>query len=1385
MAKINLTNQHNQENLGALASLGVLMCMVVTIVGIKLWWFKHRLSFEQTSTQNGAAGGTTPAVIVPRRSKQQKYKKDKRYSQQIYDSVEVHGVFRQKREDELEIQRPQQLPPVRIRQMSDSTSSLILPPPRNKRRDQVHSTAFEDLEIAAHPLTTASSSDLTAIHESNTKISLTFEEFEKQFKLKEIKSEVPEARSSNEAIEVPEPPLRLNRSSSAMVKPEKTQRYLKSSQSITIPEFHKNIERRPTGFSRPTEDLTKIDNYDEPKLFETFGERRPTGYIKYEEVDVDLQEQYEKELNEEAAKDDCRWESPKDFPALEALRNERIVYNNNLNESPDVQFTEKYNFNIKSYKLKELEDVEYKEEDFIDHTTNKAAEIKELSSVTFEELDTENYENTEEVLNTDYRTVKDRRPTEFVKDAQKDEVEFESEFKTVKGRRPTEFVKDAQTDEEEFLTEFKTVQGRRPTEFVKDSQSDDEEFVTKFHSVDERRPTQFCNDPQTAEEFVTEFRSVKQRRPTEFVKDSPGVEEEFITEYRSVKERRPTEFGKDSPELEEEFITEFRSIKERRPTEFVNDAQVNEEYVTEYRSVKERRPTEFVNEPMFDTTTNGNSEFFESSSLQEDFDNQFSSWPQFEEKIETPKVNVRRFNNSDFEQQISFEDVEDFTVTNIKEKSSISFNVTEISSETNEKFTLNQRRPTGYVRNCPESPELSESEEWQETFHSQKKIYSQVRSLMTTETSTHIEQREVSFDSSAVLNSDSEDYTNSVIKQRRPTGFVRKDEYSVTFNDESDGDNDDENWSSNQKTPTGYKRNNVEIEEIQPPKVKFEDSEFSTWAESETEKFTLNQRRPTEFVRNENNEAVWNDISLQKDSENFSKSQVKFDTSTDFKDEQEIWDSDIKQRRPTGYVQKLEKLNLTDEEDDFHNSQIKQRRPTGFNREISLEDEEYTNNHFENKEIPHNPTVRFKEMENRFSDSENNSESLIKQRRPTGFVRKEELDNLEKQVNFQLNDEEHETISKENEALKQRRPTGFIRKEEVTKQVNFQFNQNSDEDEKIEFGNEQLRQRRPTGFIRKKELKCLENPAPIYQPPTDNNHNDFDDNLWQEMEKDVQHDFSNNIEEEFAKIRHSYEQNEGDFLEQKSPLNSPQQPLGFGKSIEDDWLNFEKLKPQRTKEILQSPQEIKITFSEAELAATTSILKEHKLDEDIQAKPRKSKVTFDFKTDERLIPARKHHNDLEYDMDNDDDVYDKPPPPIPPQPMQRLSNINYNNETTMTPIVAIPTKISLFGSQVSHEDYNEDSWSAIRKHRNLTVEFQNINTDSKLSSPPPTFNTPPPKPSYRNPMAQLAIQRAKEVRADMDGFKSRSINDRKPESARRQNQKVLNLNNDDYDGTDA
>lgn len=39
----------------SLASVGLLLCMVVTLMGIKFRWFKHRLTFENTPS-NGTIG---------------------------------------------------------------------------------------------------------------------------------------------------------------------------------------------------------------------------------------------------------------------------------------------------------------------------------------------------------------------------------------------------------------------------------------------------------------------------------------------------------------------------------------------------------------------------------------------------------------------------------------------------------------------------------------------------------------------------------------------------------------------------------------------------------------------------------------------------------------------------------------------------------------------------------------------------------------------------------------------------------------------------------------------------------------------------------------------------------------------------------------------------------------------------------------------------------------------------------------------------------------------------------------------------------------------------------------------------------------------------------
>uniref|UniRef100_T1PKK2 Centromere protein B dimerization protein n=1 Tax=Musca domestica TaxID=7370 RepID=T1PKK2_MUSDO len=322
-------------------------------------------------------------------------------------------------------------------------------------------------------------------------------------------------------------------------------------------------------------------------------------------------------------------------------------------------------------------------------------------------------------------------------------------------------------------------------------------------------------------------------------------------------------------------------------------------------------------------------------------------------------------------------------------------------------------------------------------------------------------------------------------------------------------------------------------------------------------------------------------------------------------------------------------------------------------------------------------------------------------------------------------------------------------------------------------------------------------------------HESRPDIIWQELEKDIEKDFAQNIEEEFARIRQSLELNEADFLELKDDLqllNSPiaEEPTmfvnsfrdaqignGFGKSIEEDWENFEKLSPH--------PEGIQVAYDEKQQTngnaatvtptppTTVSILKETKNDGPPTAKPRKSKVTFDSKTEERYIPARKSVSDE--DDSDDDENYSSPP--IPSQRYQ--TRLNYGQENSADPI-------PLFGS-ISNNDQMEDSWSAIRKHRHMTEQFQMLSLDSNSSPPPPSYPPPPlpreeddedesddddevietPKPAYRNPMALLAAQRAKEARNDLGEFKGRSIKDAQK---KRTSPEFVNLN-DRFDDTEA
>ncbi|XP_017485981.1 PREDICTED: uncharacterized protein LOC108374524 [Rhagoletis zephyria] len=295
-----------------LASFGVLICMVSTLMGIKIWWFKHRLTFNHSSTNNGAAGGAPPTVPLRTRSS-----REKRMSQQISEPVEVHGVFRRREEDDLNIVPTKQLPPVRIRKLSQSTPSLFpLPPPR--RQDKVRSVIYEKYEPPAREPPRPPVDSLQSLGDSpqprTPTISLveempTFDELEqkyRQMELKEEKANELSAESTESILRMressPQPPKRLNRNSYSEEKLVGMHKFMKAKLPSTeaAPYQPKINERRATGFLRPDEEhieamaLAGTDSSSLRELeathstsVEEFGERRPTGYIKYEEIDVD------------------------------------------------------------------------------------------------------------------------------------------------------------------------------------------------------------------------------------------------------------------------------------------------------------------------------------------------------------------------------------------------------------------------------------------------------------------------------------------------------------------------------------------------------------------------------------------------------------------------------------------------------------------------------------------------------------------------------------------------------------------------------------------------------------------------------------------------------------------------------------------------------------------------------------------------------------------------------------------------------------------------------------------------------------------------------------------------------------------------------------------
>ncbi|KAI9587861.1 uncharacterized protein LOC119632714 [Glossina fuscipes] len=144
------TNSREVSDITFCLSLWMLLCMIVSALGIKIWWFRHRSSFEQAakgndSTAEGATDITAPLVPQRRRNKWI-FSKDKRYSQQISQSAaEIHGIFRIRQDENFSTQNnPTVLLPNHARKISESAPSLLSQEqnlPRPLSRDTIYESS--------------------------------------------------------------------------------------------------------------------------------------------------------------------------------------------------------------------------------------------------------------------------------------------------------------------------------------------------------------------------------------------------------------------------------------------------------------------------------------------------------------------------------------------------------------------------------------------------------------------------------------------------------------------------------------------------------------------------------------------------------------------------------------------------------------------------------------------------------------------------------------------------------------------------------------------------------------------------------------------------------------------------------------------------------------------------------------------------------------------------------------------------------------------------------------------------------------------------------------------------------------------------------------------
>lgn len=252
-------------------------------------------------------------------------------------------------------------------------------------------------------------------------------------------------------------------------------------------------------------------------------------------------------------------------------------------------------------------------------------------------------------------------------------------------------------------------------------------------------------------------------------------------------------------------------------------------------------------------------------------------------------------------------------------------------------------------------------------------------------------------------------------------------------------------------------------------------------------------------------------------------------------------------------------------------------------------------------------------------------------------------------------------------------------------------------------------------------------------PMLNKDNSNYDDHYqWEKLEENIHEDFVKNIEEEFSKIRRSYEHNRNNFPYSEA-ASQIQEPVGFGKIIDEDLDSFKKLHQQSIeKNVEEKKKKTKDIRS--------SILKECNINNatNDKNKLRKSKVTFDMDDDE---------HDIEYD----------------------------SKESTKS--VLQQTRLSLI--KLNYNEEPDDSWSAIEKYRNLTEEFRydDVKGNNKYITKPKIISVDIlSKSDYRNPLAQLKHEHAYKDKLQVKDMKlgfTKSI--MTPHNALKRHQEAINL----------